>query len=104
MAGAKNGASADGKNLDKGDEKLTGMIDKLIGEFDVKKQQDVAHEIIRYYTQQVYSISRPSNSPGYKLVWPAIGNAGLNSTYVGGHEAETYFNWWIDPSKPPMAK
>lgn len=99
-----HGASADGKNLDKGDDKLTGMIDRLIGEFDVKKQQDVAHEIIRYYTQQVYSISRPSNSPGYKLLWPAIGNAGLNSTYVGGHEVETYLNWWIDPSKPPLAK
>ncbi len=66
-----HGASADGKNLEQGRREADrAWSTSMIGEFDVKKQQDVAHEIIRYYTQQMYSISRPSNSPGYKLVWP----------------------------------
>jgi ABC-type transport system substrate-binding protein len=99
-----HGASTDGKNLDQGDARLTGLVDRLIGEFDVKKQQEIAHEVIRYYTQQVYSISRPSNTPGYTLAWPVIGNVGLNSTYVGGSAVDPWLNWWIDSSKPPVGK
>jgi ABC-type transport system substrate-binding protein len=99
-----HGASTDGKNLDQGDAKLTGLVNNLINEFDNKKQQDITHEVIRYYTQQVYSISRPSNTPGYTLGWPVLGNLGLNSTYVGGSVLDPWLNYWIDTSKPPLAK
>jgi len=80
------------------------MVNQLIGEFDVKKQQTIVQDVIRYYSQQVYSISRPSNTPGYTLSWPAIGNLGLNNTYVGGSAIDPWLNWWIDASKPPLAK
>jgi ABC-type transport system substrate-binding protein len=99
-----HGASSDGKNLEQGDARLTGLVDRLIGEFDLKKQQEIAHEVIRYYTQQTYSISRPSNSPGLTLWWPVIGNVGLNTTYVGGSAVDPWLNWWIDESKPPLAR
>jgi hypothetical protein len=99
-----HGASTDGKNVDKGDAKLTGLVNQLIGEFDTHKQNDIAHDIIRYYTQQTYSISRPSNTKGYTIAWPAIGNYGLNSTYVGGSSIDPWINWWIDNSKPPLGK
>jgi ABC-type transport system substrate-binding protein len=99
-----HGATPDGKNVDKGDPKLTDWILKIIGEFDVKKQNDTVHDLIRYYTQQSYSISRPSNSPGLTLTWPVLGNYGLNSTFVGGSAVDPWLNWWIDPSKPPLGK
>ncbi|HLF78403.1 MAG TPA: ABC transporter substrate-binding protein [Dehalococcoidia bacterium] len=99
-----HGASTDGRNVDKGDAKLNDLLSKLTGEFDINKQNALAHEIIRYYTQQTYSISRPSNTKGYTMAWPAIGNYGLNSTFVGGAVTEPWLNWWIDPSKAPLAK
>lgn len=99
-----HGATPDGKNVDKGDPKLTDMVSRLTGEFDISKQNAIAHDIIRYYTQQTYSISRPSNTKGYTLAWPVIGNYGVNSTYVGGAVTDPWLNWWIDSSKPPLAK
>jgi hypothetical protein len=54
---------------------------------------------------QAYLIPRPSFSKGLNLVWPVIGNEGLNSTYAGGNvRVETNINWWIDSSKAPLAK
>jgi hypothetical protein len=99
-----HGASTDGKNVDKGDAKLTDLVNKMTGEFDLAKQNALAHELIRYYTQQTYSISRPSNSKGYTVTWPVIGNYGVNSTFVGGASTDPWLNWWIDPSKAPLAR
>jgi peptide/nickel transport system substrate-binding protein len=99
-----HGASSDGRNVDKGDAKLTDLVNRMTGEFDLAKQNALAHELIRYYTQQTYSISRPSNSKGYTVTWPVIGNYGVNSTFVGGASTDPWLNWWIDPSKAPLAR
>lgn len=99
-----HGATPDGKNVDKGDPKLTDMILKIIGEFDVKRQNEIVHDLIRYYTQQTYHISRPSNTPGFQVFWPVIGNHGLHATYVAGAQTDPWIDWWIDPSKPPLAR
>ena len=99
-----HGATPDGRNVDKGDPKLTDLVSKLTGEFDLNKQNALAHEIIRYYTQQTFSISRPSNTKGYSVAWPVIGNYGMYSTFVGGASNEPWLNWWIDTSKPPLGK
>jgi ABC-type transport system substrate-binding protein len=99
-----HGASPDGRSAEFGDAKLTEMVLKIIGEFDLKRRNDTVHELIKYYTQQTYSISRPSNTPGYTLTWPVIGNNGLNSTFVAGASTDPWLHWWIDPSKPPLGK
>ena len=98
-----HGASADGKNVDKGDPKLNELVQKIVGEFDQKRQNELIHDTIRYYSGQVYSISRPSNTTGYTLSWPAIGNLGLNSSFVGGASTDPWLNYWIDPTKAPLA-
>jgi ABC-type transport system substrate-binding protein len=98
-----HGASVDGKNMDQGDAKLNDLVQKIIGEFDQKRQNDLIHEVTRYYTGQVYSISRPSNTPGYLLNWPVIGNLGVNSTFVGGAVTDPWLNYWIDATKAPLA-
>ena len=98
-----HGASADGRNVEQGDPKLTELVDKIIGEFDQKRQNDLIHDTIRYYSGQAYSISRPSNTTGYTLSWPVIGNIGLNSTFVGGASTDPWLNYWIDPTKAPLA-
>jgi peptide/nickel transport system substrate-binding protein len=99
-----HGATPDGQNAEKGDPKLTDLVQKIIQEFDLGRQNALAHELVRYYTGQTYSIQRPSNSKGYTLTWPAIGNYGLNSTHVGGASTDPWLNWWIDDSKPPLGK
>jgi peptide/nickel transport system substrate-binding protein len=98
-----HGASADGRSVETGDPKVNELVTKMIGEFDLNKQNAIVQEFIRYYTQQTYSISKPSNTKGYTVVWPAIANYGVNSTYVGGAATDPWLNWWIDPTKPPLA-
>jgi peptide/nickel transport system substrate-binding protein len=92
-----HGMTPDGNNAVAGDPKVTDMIDKIRQEFDIERQNALFHDMIRYYTQQSYTIPRPSTSKSFGLYWPVLGNLGVwrpNGTY----------EWWIDATKPPLAR
>ena len=95
----------DGRNPHLGDPKINEVIEKMKAEPDLKKQQSLAHELIRYATGQAYTLPRPTAAKAFSLSWPAIGNIGLTTTYAGGNQqVETRRDWWVDASKAPLAK
>ncbi|HLF76374.1 MAG TPA: ABC transporter substrate-binding protein [Dehalococcoidia bacterium] len=104
-SGSFHGASPDGKNPHLGDPKVNDLIEKMKLEPELQRQQALMHEVIRYLTAQAYTIPRPSAAKGFSLQWPVIGNLGVTRTYAGGNVAvETRRDWWVDSSKPPLAK
>ncbi|HEY7269181.1 MAG TPA: ABC transporter substrate-binding protein [Dehalococcoidia bacterium] len=97
-----HGMTPDGKNAQKGDPKVNNLTVQLKQEFDLQKRQDLAHQLIRYMTDQSYNIPRPGTSKNYHLYWPVIQNLGVFRTYPGGNvQTETVLNWWFDSTKPP---
>ena len=104
--GAFHGMTPDGKNAYLGDPKVNDMIDQIKAEFDTAKQQSITHDVIRYITQQSYAIPVPMAAKAYTLNWPVIGNGYLYSRWAqdNAYPSEEWINWWIDTSKPPIAK
>jgi ABC-type transport system substrate-binding protein len=92
-----HGMTPDGNNAAAGDPKVTEMIERIRQEFDTEKQNSMFHEMIRYYTQQSYTIPRPSTSKSFGLWWPVIGN-------LGTWRPNGIDEWWIDATKPPLAR
>ena len=100
-----HGATPDGRNAFAGDPKVNDLIDKIKAEPELARQQALAQEAIRYLSGQVYNVPRPANVKGFTLWWPAIGNLGMTATYAGGNvQVETRRDWWVDATKPPLAK
>ncbi|HLF80092.1 MAG TPA: ABC transporter substrate-binding protein [Dehalococcoidia bacterium] len=106
----KNGAyykgmSPDGRNLQNGDPKINDLAEKIRAEFDVTKQQTMTHELIKYFTGQAYIIPQVSQVKSYSLWWPAIGNLGMYLNFPNQSVwSEVRLNWWIDSTKPPIAR
>jgi ABC-type transport system substrate-binding protein len=99
------GMSPDGKNLKDGDSKVNDLAQKIKVEFDLKKQTDLTHELIKYFTGQSYYIPQPSSAKGFGLWWPVIGNLNAWSNGVSPNVwTENRLPWWIDASKPPLGK
>jgi len=99
------GMSPDGKNLKDGDAKVNELAQKIKVEFDLKKQQDLTHELIKHFTGQSYYIPQPSSAKGFGLWWPAIGNLNAYSNGVSPNIwTENRLPWWIDASKQPLGK
>jgi ABC-type transport system substrate-binding protein len=92
-----HGMTPDGNNASQGDSKVTDAIEKIRQEFDIERQNGMFHDLVRYYTQQSYTIPRPSTSKSFGLYWPVIGNLGVWRPN-GTHE------WWIDAKKPPLSR
>lgn len=103
---AFHGATPDGRNAAQGDPKLNDAIDKLRQETDRQKAQSMVHDFIRYYTQQMYLVPRPTVAKALALWWPSIGNVGAFNTVPSGGNiwAEQRLNWWLDTSKPPISR
>jgi ABC-type transport system substrate-binding protein len=100
-----HGATPDGRDPHLGDPKVNDLVDKIRVEFDLKKQQDLVQELIRYLAQKAYNIPATISNLNYALNWPVVGNAGLYRTYAAGNgPAETSLHWWIDDTQPPLKK
>jgi ABC-type transport system substrate-binding protein len=84
-----------------GNPKLTADLEKLRNETDREKAISLAHDIIKYATDQSVYIPKPSTSKFFTVWNPAIqNNFAFNSSTVGANIwAETRINWWLDPSK-----
>ena len=101
---AFHGATPDGNNAVKGDPKLEADLAKLRAEADRAKAISLTHDVIRYATENVIFIPKPSISKAFTVWWPAIsGNFAYNSSNVGANIwAETRINWWLDTTKAPF--
>ena len=105
--GRYRGVSPTGTNAKQGDPYLNTTIEKAKQEFDLKKQQGLVHDMIRYVAGQAYAIPESWTSTlVFTIQWPSIGNLGVVRTANGGNlPVEVYGpSWWVDDSKPPIAK
>jgi ABC-type transport system substrate-binding protein len=103
--GRYRGVSPDGNNAKQGDPYLNDTIVKAKQEFDLKKQQDLVHDIIKYVAGQSYAIPESWTSTlVFENWWPVTGNQGVFNTANGGNPVvEVYApTWWIDDSQPPL--
>ncbi|HEX5368435.1 MAG TPA: ABC transporter substrate-binding protein [Dehalococcoidia bacterium] len=99
-----HGMSPDGNNVANGDPKVNDWAKQIKQEFDLQKQQDLTHDLIKYFSGQCYYIPQPSAAKAFSLYWPVVGNLGAFSNGVSpNYWTESYLNWWIDSSKPPLA-
>ena len=100
-----HGMTVDGRNPELGDPKVNDLTERIKAEYDSNKQKDLVHDLIRYVTEEATALAKPSTAKDYTLTWPALANFGVYTTYPSGaRAAETMINWWIDPSKPPLAR
>jgi ABC-type transport system substrate-binding protein len=98
-----HGLTADGKSPEKGDPKLTGMIEDIQKTFDQKAQISKTHELIRYMTRQAYFIPRPVTNKPFEVWWPAISGLGWRERWPNNAIwTETAIDWWVDKTKPPF--
>ncbi len=97
-------AAANGRVQD-GDPKVNELTDKIRGEFDLPKQQALIQELVKYFTGQMYYIPQVSQAKAYSLWWPVISNLGVyDSSPNESLWKESRLNWWLDQTKPPIAK
>jgi ABC-type transport system substrate-binding protein len=111
-SGTYKGVSPDGRNVEEGDPKLNELIDKMRVEFDLAKQQSLAHEVQRHVAGEAYLIPNAASVKAFQLIWPALANAGLFNIFgvtdptpvaAGASWREQCLYWWIDSSKPPFS-
>ena len=99
------GSTPDGKNPHLGDPKVMDLIDKIKAEPDLKRQQSLVHDVIRYLAGQTYSVPRPASVKAFSVWWPAIGNLGMTASYAGANQiAEVRRDWWVDTTKAPLGQ
>ncbi len=100
------GNTANGLNPQDGDPAVNALTDKIRREFDPKKQQDLAAEFQRTMAKNSYHVPYgPVTTLALGVNWPVIGNLGAyTNAPAGSPVVETAINWWIDDSKPPVAK
>jgi ABC-type transport system substrate-binding protein len=99
------GMSPTGTNVKDGDPKVNDLAQKIKVEFDLKRQQDLTHELIRHFTGQSYYIPVPSQAKGFQVWQPVIGNLNAYSNGVSPNVwTENRLPWWIDASKPPLGR
>ncbi len=105
--GRYRGVSQDGKNAKQGDPYLNATIEKAKQEFDLKKQQGLVQDMIRYVAGQAYAIPESWQSTlVFTIQWPVIGNLGVVRTANGANTIveQVAPSWWVDDSKPPIGK
>ncbi len=100
------GCTPDGKNPDQGDPQLNSLIEGLRNEFDLNAARSKALDIARFMADKAYFIQGvPFGALSFSLPWPVIGNYGAFRSWTTTPSIpESVLHWWIDTSKPPIAK
>jgi ABC-type transport system substrate-binding protein len=104
-----HGLSPNGLNPTKGDPQVNSLIDKMKQEFDIKKQQQIAHDFQKYVIDKMYYVPGgpyPTSVPPFSLIWPVAGNWGIWSTVpaAGVWWVESLLDLYIDDTKPPLGR
>jgi ABC-type transport system substrate-binding protein len=99
------GMTPDGRNASAGDPAITSLVDNIKTEFDVQKQQAIAHEFQRQMAIKAYAVPLLVDSPLFTMAWPCIGNYGSFVTQPGSVvTTEGELQWWLDDTKPPVRR
>ncbi len=104
-----HGMTTNGLNPEKGDPQINSLIEKMQGEFDLKKQQAIAQEYQRYLVSKMYYVPGgpyPTATLSFSLSWPAVANYATLSSIgaTGVWWVEAIHNYWIDDTKAPLGK
>ncbi|HEY7269783.1 MAG TPA: ABC transporter substrate-binding protein [Dehalococcoidia bacterium] len=99
-------APAGGSAFD-GDPYVNDATEKMLLEFDVKKQAQIAQDMDSYISGHAYLLPAGYGSRDFRATWPVIQNYGLyadpgTTTYTTGYYGQ--LNWWLDETKPPLGK
>ncbi len=103
--GRYRGVSPDGQNAKQGDPYLNTTIEKAKQEFDLKKQQGLVQDMIRYVAGQAYAIPESWTSTlVFENWWPVTGNLYVYRTANGGNPVVEVNapTWWIDDQQAPL--
>jgi ABC-type transport system substrate-binding protein len=103
---AFHGASVNGSPGNAGDPKVNDLLGKLRQETDNNRLREGVKEAQKYLAEQAYIIPKPSNVIPFTVWWPVLGNnMAFNTAPAGPNRwAEQNLQWWIDDTKPPLAK
>ncbi len=101
-----DGYSYNGGDARNGDPEVDKAIEQFRTEFDHNKQIDELQEYQRMMAKKSLRIPMPPvGAVNFFLQWPAIANAGVYRTAIGGAAiAEGDLNLWIDDQKAPALK
>ena len=85
-----------------GDPEVDTVIDKMKGEFDVEKRQQLVFDAQKYLSKQQYAVMRPGFADQFTMAWPAISNYATfqGDSRVVGAGAFGLYDAWYDESKP----
>jgi peptide/nickel transport system substrate-binding protein len=98
------GMPVNGGAPEAGDPAIVDLVRKMRAEFDHDKQVALSHDFHRLMAEKAYSLPLHWSTPEIHLVWPVIGNYGYHTQSVGGaSQVESRLQWWIDPTKAPLA-
>jgi ABC-type transport system substrate-binding protein len=102
-----HGLSATGSDPTKGDPQVTSMVEKMKQEFDLQKQQTLAHDFQKYVINKMYYIPGgpyTTSQPAFSLIWPNSANWGMWSTVpaAGVWWVESLLDLFMDTTKPPL--
>ena len=81
------------------DSTIENLLVQSLREFDVKKRQDLVHELQRYEGGKQYT-PRLASASGFQVFWPVLRNV---NTFQGGN-GRNFTDIFIDPDKPPLKK
>jgi ABC-type transport system substrate-binding protein len=99
------GLASEGGDARNGDARVNELTARIRSEFELRKQQALVHELVKYFTGQMYFIPQVSQAKAFSLWWPAIGNLGLHDSSPNESVwKESRRDWWIDAAKPPLAR
>ncbi len=96
--GGPNGSLGDKS----GDPEVDTLIDKMKGEFDVEKRQQLVFDAQKYLSEQQYAVMRPGFADQFTMAWPAISNYATfqGDSRVVGAGAFGLYDAWYDETKP----
>ena len=83
--------------------KVNALVEKMKTEFDLGRQQGLAHDLIKYMAERAYNVPATYARLNFTLDWPVIRNLGVYRTYNSPNPVvERYLNWWLDETQPPL--
>ena len=92
------GFFSEDSTFQKGDPRISSLLERTRIEFDHKKRVAMMHELQKIMADQQYMIHFPGSASSFTMSWPAIRN---QEVFTGDLP---HVNKWLDTTKPPVGK
>ncbi len=92
------GFFSDDSSFQKGDPRLTAILEKTRQEFDAKKRIELMHDFQRIEAEGMYRPRLPGNATTFSMRWPSLRNFGVFKTEM------PMLSVWLDEEKPPFKR